>query len=58
MITAEVMTRERIDSYIDEAARVAECQDGFGVSGCDLNSGNWWQYTRGSQAESRLKMIA
>ncbi|GAG37665.1 unnamed protein product, partial [marine sediment metagenome] len=48
----EVMSKERLDSYIDEAARIAEHKDGFGVSGCDLNSGNWWAvYTRQSSRE-------
>ncbi len=53
MVTmTEVMSKERLDSYIDEAARIAEYKDGFGVSGCDLNSGNWWAaYTRQSSRE-------
>ena len=53
MVTmTEVMSKERLDRYIDEAARIAEYQDGFGVSGCDLSCGNWWAaYTRQSTRE-------
>ena len=53
MVTmTEVMSKERLDSYIDEAARIAEYKDGFGVSSCDLSRGNWWAaYTRQSSRE-------
>jgi DNA invertase Pin-like site-specific DNA recombinase len=53
MVTmTEVMSKERLDSYIDEAARLAEYKDGFGVSSCDLSRGNWWAvYTRQSTRE-------
>ena len=32
----EVMSQERLDHYIDEAARVADYVQGFGIRGCDL----------------------
>ncbi len=53
MVTmTEVMSKERLDGYIDEATRIAEYKDGFGVSSCDLSRGNWWAaYTRQSSRE-------
>ena len=42
MVTmTEVMPRERLDRYIEEAARVAGYQEGFGVRGCDLSQRHW-----------------
>jgi DNA invertase Pin-like site-specific DNA recombinase len=52
MATAEVMTKERLDRYVLEAAKAAAYQEGFGVAGCDLNLRHWWvAYTRQSSRE-------
>ncbi|MFC1944086.1 hypothetical protein ACFLX5_01085 [Chloroflexota bacterium] len=46
------MTRERLDRYIDEAAKEAGYEEGFGVRGCDLNLTHWWAtYNRQSTRE-------
>jgi DNA invertase Pin-like site-specific DNA recombinase len=52
MITVEVMNRERLDGYILEAAKAAGYEEGFGVTGCNLNHNDWWvSYTRQSTRE-------
>ena len=53
MVTiTEVMPKERLDRYIEEAARVAGYQEGFGVWECDLSHGLWWAaYIRQSTKE-------
>jgi hypothetical protein len=40
--TKEVISREQLDRYIEEAAKVAAYQEGFGVKGCDLTKPIWW----------------
>ena len=48
----EVMSEERLEKYITEAARVADYESGFGVTGCDLGESHWWAaYTRQSTRE-------
>jgi DNA invertase Pin-like site-specific DNA recombinase len=50
--TAEVMSRERLDHYISEAAKTAGYEEGFGVAGCDLSLNRWWvAYNRQSTRE-------
>ena len=50
--TIEVMSKERLDRYVVEAAKAAGCEQGFGVRGCDLNLRHWWvAYTRQSTRE-------
>ncbi len=50
--TAEVMSRERLDQYIKEAAKTAGYEEGFGITGCDLTLNNWWAaYNRQSTRE-------
>jgi hypothetical protein len=52
MATAEVMNKERLDRYVMEAAKAAGYEEGFGVTGCDLNLSQWWvAYTRQSLRE-------
>jgi hypothetical protein len=52
MATAEVMNKERLDRYILEAAKAAAYEQGFGVTGCDLNLRHWWAaYARQSLRE-------
>ena len=52
VIQSEIMTKERFDRYVDEAARIADYQDGFGVLDCDLNKNDWWAaYARQSTRE-------
>jgi len=52
MATMEVMNKERLDRYILEAAKAAHYEEGFGVTGCDLNLGPYWAaYTRQSTRE-------
>lgn len=52
MVTIEVMNKERLDRYILEAAKAAGYEEGFGVTGCDLNLRHWWvAYTRQSTRE-------
>lgn len=46
-----IMGQDRLDRYIEEAARVAGYAD-FGAVGCDLSSSEWWAaYTRQSLKE-------
>jgi DNA invertase Pin-like site-specific DNA recombinase len=48
----EIISQERLDKYIDEAARVADYESGFGVAGCDLGENQWWAaYNRQSTRE-------
>ena len=48
----EVMSQERLDRYIDEAARAAGYEAGFGIRGCDLDQKHWWvAYARQSSKE-------
>jgi len=50
--TAEVMSRERLDLYITEAAKAAGYEEGFGILGCDLGQQHWWAaYNRQSTRE-------
>ena len=50
--TTEVMSRERLDRYITEAAKTAGYEEGFGVVGCDLGHNHWWAaYSRQSSRE-------
>ncbi len=49
---AQVMSKERLDRYICEAAKAAGYEEGFGIKGCDLSLRNWWSvYTRQSTRE-------
>jgi hypothetical protein len=45
--TMEVMSRERIDRYVSEAAKAAGYEEGFGVMGCDLTRNHWWAARKG-----------
>ena len=46
------MSQERLDRYIEEAAKAAGYEEGFGVMGCDLNLKTWWAaYSRQSSRE-------
>lgn len=46
------MSQERLDGYIDKAAKAAGYEDGFGVVGCDLSLPDWWvAYSRQSLRE-------
>ncbi len=50
--TAEVMSSERLDHYISEAAKIAGYEEGFGIPGCDLRQQHWWAaYNRQSTRE-------
>jgi hypothetical protein len=50
--TIEAMSKERLDRYVVEAAKAAGYEEGFGVTGCDLNLDSWWaSYTRQSTRE-------
>ena len=50
--TAQVMSKERLDRYMMEAAKAAGYEQGFGVAGCDLTSNQWWAaYNRQSTRE-------
>jgi len=52
MSQVEIISSERIDNYIKEAARLAEYQEGFGITGCDLSKRDWWvAYSRQSTRE-------
>jgi len=52
MVTREVMSKERLDRYILEAVQAAAYEEGFGVTGRDLNLKLWWAaYTRQSTRE-------
>lgn len=49
---AQVISRERLDRYISEAAKAAGYEEGFGVNGCDLSLNRWWAaYNRRSTRE-------
>jgi hypothetical protein len=53
--TKEVISREQLDHYIEEAARVVGHEDGFGIKGCDLTKPIWWAaYMRQSLEEQAL----
>jgi len=48
----EAMSQERFEHFIDEGARAAGYEEGFGVRGCDLGRKEWWAaYTRQSTRE-------
>ena len=48
----EFISDDRLERYINEAARTAGYEEGFGVRGCDLKSRQWWvAYTRQSTRE-------
>jgi len=50
--TIEVMSEERFRHYIEEAAKSAAYEEGFGIKGCDLSQRNWGAaYTRQSLRE-------
>ena len=50
--TAEVMSRERLDRYVMEAAKAAGYEEGFGIAGCDLSLNHWCvAYNRQSTRE-------
>lgn len=50
--TKEPVSREQLDHYVEEVARVAAYQEGFGVKGCDLTKPTWWAaYVRQSLEE-------
>ena len=50
--TKDLISRDELDHYIDEAAKVAAYEDGFGVKGCDLTGQLWWAvYIRQSLEE-------
>jgi DNA invertase Pin-like site-specific DNA recombinase len=51
-ITTEAMGKERLNRYVLEAAKAAGYEEGFGVTGCDLNLRHWWlAYARQSTRE-------
>ena len=48
----EVMSQERLDHFIKEAAKAAGYEEGFGVPGCDLSLKHWTvAYNRQSSEE-------
>lgn len=50
--TKEVMSREQLYRYTEEAAKAAGYEEGFGLKGCDLTQPIWWvAYTRQSLEE-------
>jgi len=52
MTQVEIIEEERFDNYIREAARIADYEDSFGITGCDLSQNHWWAaYTRQSTRE-------
>ncbi len=52
VISTEIMSQERLNRYIKEAAKSAAYEDGFGIKGCDLSQGNLGAvYTRQSLRE-------
>ena len=52
MLTSEVMTKERLDRYVLEAAKAGDYEEGFGVTGCNLKLNTWWvAYARQSTRE-------
>lgn len=40
--TVELITKEQLDSYIEQAANITGYQNGFGVTDCDLSKNIWW----------------
>ena len=53
--TKEVISRQQLDRYIEEVARVVGYEAEFGVKGCDLIKPIWWAvYTRQSLEEQAL----
>ena len=47
-----VMSPERLERYIQEAAKAAEYEAGFGIRNCDLSQNHWWAaYARQSLKE-------
>lgn len=52
VITNEVISNERLTRYMEEAAKAAGYEEGFGITGCDLNLRDWWvAYARQSTRE-------
>ncbi len=52
MTQVEIIKEERLDGYIKEAAHIANYEDGFGITGCDLSKNHWWAaYNRQSTRE-------
>ncbi len=52
VISTEIMSQERLNRYIKEAAKSAAYEDGFGIKGCDLSQRHWGVgYTRQSTRE-------
>jgi len=50
--TKEVISKECLDRYIEEAAKAAGYEERFGVRGCDLSKPIWWAtYVRQSSEE-------
>jgi DNA invertase Pin-like site-specific DNA recombinase len=50
--TAEVISKERFDRYVMEAAKTAGYEEGFGIPDCDLGQRHWWvAYNRQSTRE-------
>ena len=46
------ISKERLDEFVQIAAREADYEAGFGVDGCDLEASTWWAaYTRQSTRE-------
>ena len=37
----EAMSQERLNHYVEEAAKAAGYPEGFGIKGCDLNKSGW-----------------
>jgi hypothetical protein len=53
--TKEVISREQLDHYIEEVAKVVGYKEGFGVKGCDLTKPICWAaYMRQSLEEQAL----
>ena len=53
--TKEVMSREQLGRYTEEAAKMVGYEEGFGVKGCDLTKPIWWAvYIRQSLEEQAL----
>ena len=48
----DVMSQERFNKYVVEAAKASDNTEGFGLSGCDPSQRHWWAaYTRQSLRE-------
>ena len=48
----EIISEERVNNYIKEAAHLAGYEEGFGITGCDLTKRDWWvAYNRQSTRE-------